>query len=768
VPKPVWHPASFPHSDFDRLYPGRDAYGVYARVLDLPRELACRDMVLFLGVIDDSDMAYVNGRPVGAMGDFEAKGSAWNADREYRVPADVLVPGENVVLVRVHDIWGLGGIVGPPAIGLALAPKEATWSFSAAPAELAQTGPPAPQWVPVPIPDTGFAGRLKVPPATGRYRLEFGLPAGLARALTVPGTPGPILDLGPVFDAAAVRLNGNQIGRCGLFADDGQPSGADPGTSGPHLQTARRVRCFLPHRLLREGGNVLDVEVYWTGQFGGLPGTPMVLLPGQAGAADAAFPDLARDLDLADVLVQSSDLGPAARLLKGVVTVTTIRLYAAIDGGNPAEITGTLYVPRGSTVTFEADLLPHFSPWPDGGPEWTGAEPGEAVGTASAQFPDVSLSAGAPELVVATCGGSGEAPVVVYDLGPIRYRFSELDPWQDAPEALAIPESCDLVYVRAALLPPDIPPADLCLGWAGAQAAILNPCEATFAPAPATLAGVEEWPVVGATAGMLSRSMRAGRVSFGGIQYRVCALNPDGTPGAAGEWQDPTPVPARVPVGCTVEFQAVAAASRVPLPGEYLSWSSSTGRTGNGQLFADVFPAASVSNGDLRTVLVAYSGVSPTATAAAEFVACGVGGMEWATGASGGTWAAVDRVLCVAVGEPFRLRALATPAGPWPDAVPAWWLSGPSTVGGSASDPVVTDDSQTDERTLHYTSESVPAWNPLSWARCQAACGTSAATAHIAVVSGLTLLPSWPSVWPGAPYPSASTKILAWIRTRTW
>lgn len=319
VPTPVWQPASFPHSDFDRLYPGRDAYGVYACVLDLPRELASRDMILFLGVVDDSDMAYVNGRPVGAMGDFEAKGSAWNADREYRVPAEVLESGENVVLVRVHDIWGLGGIVGPPAIGLALAPKDAAWSFSAAAANPAQTGPSAPQWIPVPIPDTGFAGRLKVPPATGRYRLEFELPAGLARVLTVPGTPGPILDLGPVFDAAAVRLNGNEIGRCGLFRDAGQPSEADPGTSGPHLQTARRVRCFLPHRLLREGGNVLDVEVYWTGQFGGLPGTPMVLLPGQAGAADAAFPDLARDLDLADVFAQSSDLGAAARLLKGVV-----------------------------------------------------------------------------------------------------------------------------------------------------------------------------------------------------------------------------------------------------------------------------------------------------------------------------------------------------------------------------------------------------------------------------------------------------------------
>jgi hypothetical protein len=531
-------------------------------------------MVLFLGVIDDSDMAYVNGRPVGAMGNFEAKGSAWNADREYRVPADVLVPGENVVLVRVHDIWGLGGIVGPPAIGLALAPKEATWSFSAAPAELAQTGPPAPQWVPVPIPDTGFAGRLKVPPATGRYRLEFGLPAGLARALTVPGTPGPILDLGPVFDAAAVRLNGNQIGRCGLFADDGQPSGADPGTSGPHLQTARRVRCFLPHRLLREGGNVLDVEVYWTGQFGGLPGTPMVLLPGQAGAADAAFPDLARDLDLADVLVQSSDLGPAARLLKGVVTVTTIRLYAAIDGGNPAEITGTLYVPRGSTVTFEADLLPHFSPWPDGGPEWTGAEPGEAVGTASAVYVEASASVESPEVVTVTCGGTAAAQVVVFDLGPVRYRLNDVDDWQECDDVLALPKDLSTVQLEVAVVPAGVPASAASVGW-GVEAPSQVFCASGQIIAqlqgspgvpgrivlslsgdlPETTMG---YPTATASCATLARSVRVGLMGIDRLEYTGFGMS---------EWRDiPGTGTVSVPVNTPVRVQAIPRPVDAPFP----------------------------------------------------------------------------------------------------------------------------------------------------------------------------------------------------------
>ena len=149
----------------------------------------------------------------------------------------------------------------------------------------------------------------------------------------------------------------------------------------------------------------------------------------QSGAADAAFDGAATatssvtltglsvSLQYGNVCVQATDSALPTEHDTAWFTVTTIRLYAAIDGGNPAEVTGNLYVPRGSMVAFEADLLPHFSPWPDGGPEWTGAEPGEAVGTASAVYAEASASVESPEVVTVTCGGTAAAQIVVFAKG---------------------------------------------------------------------------------------------------------------------------------------------------------------------------------------------------------------------------------------------------------------------------------------------------------------------------------------------------------------
>ena len=57
-----------------------------------------------LEVIDDVDLVWINGKPIGS-GEGEAA-------RVYQIPAKLLKAGENVVVVNVFDMWGSGGMHG--------------------------------------------------------------------------------------------------------------------------------------------------------------------------------------------------------------------------------------------------------------------------------------------------------------------------------------------------------------------------------------------------------------------------------------------------------------------------------------------------------------------------------------------------------------------------------------------------------------------------------------------------------------------------------
>ena len=95
---------------------------------------------LSLGLVDDVDMTWVNGRAVGnGYGD---------AARLYQLPPKLLVAGDNFVVVNVHDFWGDGGLYGP-AENRALVLADGTripltdWEYSAAPPGL---WPPHAPW----------------------------------------------------------------------------------------------------------------------------------------------------------------------------------------------------------------------------------------------------------------------------------------------------------------------------------------------------------------------------------------------------------------------------------------------------------------------------------------------------------------------------------------------------------------------------------------------------------------------------------------------
>lgn len=90
----------------------------FRKSFELPREAAALPAELHLGMVDDIDTTWINGVKVGATAGYDVV-------RRYSVPAGVLKPGSNVVVVRVLDTGGGGGIWGADKPRLALAGKNA-------------------------------------------------------------------------------------------------------------------------------------------------------------------------------------------------------------------------------------------------------------------------------------------------------------------------------------------------------------------------------------------------------------------------------------------------------------------------------------------------------------------------------------------------------------------------------------------------------------------------------------------------------------------
>ena len=79
----------------------------FRRTLDVPESWSGKEAVLHLGPIDDVDTTWINGQRLGGEND-------WRKPRIYRVAADQLRVGRNVVAVRVLDHQGGGGLHGRP------------------------------------------------------------------------------------------------------------------------------------------------------------------------------------------------------------------------------------------------------------------------------------------------------------------------------------------------------------------------------------------------------------------------------------------------------------------------------------------------------------------------------------------------------------------------------------------------------------------------------------------------------------------------------
>lgn len=111
----AWTKADYDDSDWEIMtlpgyweqsaLPAFDGVVWYRRHITLTAEEAQQDIMLNFGLIDDEDVIYWNGQEV-------AHGSGYNQPRHYSIPASVLREGDNVIVIRVNDTGGEGGVGG--------------------------------------------------------------------------------------------------------------------------------------------------------------------------------------------------------------------------------------------------------------------------------------------------------------------------------------------------------------------------------------------------------------------------------------------------------------------------------------------------------------------------------------------------------------------------------------------------------------------------------------------------------------------------------
>ncbi|MFZ2657952.1 MAG: sialate O-acetylesterase [Victivallales bacterium] len=96
----------------------------FRKTVEIPEKWDGQDLLLSIGRIDDYDETYFNGTCVGKT-DINSE-NPWLIKREYRIPAKLARKGANVIVVRVSDVRGNGGMAGAAdnmRIALADAPK---------------------------------------------------------------------------------------------------------------------------------------------------------------------------------------------------------------------------------------------------------------------------------------------------------------------------------------------------------------------------------------------------------------------------------------------------------------------------------------------------------------------------------------------------------------------------------------------------------------------------------------------------------------------
>jgi sialate O-acetylesterase len=141
----------------------------FRKSFTLTAEQAKQGATLHLGGIDEIDMTWVNGKPLGQT-------FGWGDARKYALPQSVLRAGQNEIVTNVYSGWDAGGMYGPPeAIKLELADKASValgdgWTYRTAPDDA--SAPPRAPWLS--IGGVTTIGNAMIKPL-GAYGLRGGL-----------------------------------------------------------------------------------------------------------------------------------------------------------------------------------------------------------------------------------------------------------------------------------------------------------------------------------------------------------------------------------------------------------------------------------------------------------------------------------------------------------------------------------------------------------------------------------------------------------------
>lgn len=136
--QPVWSAVDFNDGNWKTIkapmyweqqgYLDIDGIGWYRKEIQLTEQQSNTTATLHLGKIDDSDITFMNGITIGKTDGL------YDKDRVYTIPKELLKPGKNMIVVRVDDTGGNGGIWGDPkdqflAVGSEKVDISGDWKF---------------------------------------------------------------------------------------------------------------------------------------------------------------------------------------------------------------------------------------------------------------------------------------------------------------------------------------------------------------------------------------------------------------------------------------------------------------------------------------------------------------------------------------------------------------------------------------------------------------------------------------------------------------
>lgn len=104
-PQQGWNVMNLPGPIEYNGMPNYDGSVWFQKIVNIPQSWAGKDLILNVGKIDDEDITWFNGTPVGSGRDY------W-AQRTYTVPANLVKAGDNLIAIKVQDNSGTGGICG--------------------------------------------------------------------------------------------------------------------------------------------------------------------------------------------------------------------------------------------------------------------------------------------------------------------------------------------------------------------------------------------------------------------------------------------------------------------------------------------------------------------------------------------------------------------------------------------------------------------------------------------------------------------------------